>query len=580
MQKFFENRSAKFWLIIVILITIPTFYQLLRPGYYFMQDDLQAFRTQQMFKCFLDLQIPCRWIPDMGYQYGYPQFLFYPPSVYYMGAFIHLFGIQIIDSVKILFIAGLILSTVFMYIFLKAFFETEAKEKNFFTTTLPAIVGAVFYTYAPYKSLEVFVRGALNEFWSLVFFPLIFWAVYQLITKKKIKYLIFLSLVWGGLMLTHNLMVLIFTPLLLIWILLLIVLKKEWRMLPKVFIGLLLGSGMAAFFTLPIIFESKYAHLESMVGGYFDYRAHFVSLYRLFISNIYGYGSSGLGQDNNLTVSAGQIQSLVAAVGFFLALVFYKKNKIIATLAIILTLAEAMVLFMIHQKSSFIWSMFPFLVYMQFPWRFLTDSVFLLSILGALATYFIATINIKYVKIFSILVCISVFILHAQFFQPRDWFNITDADKFSGKLWEKELTISIFDYLPIYARFPPVHKAPDLPEVLKGKVIFSNYKKGSNYQFGEISSTESATLRLPLFDFPGMEVTVDGKIVAHDHNDCTGEDFCLGLITFDVSAGTHLIKAQLKDTPIRTAGNIISIISFFSIGILVFLNQKNGKTSS
>lgn len=580
MQKFFENRSAKFWLIIVILLTIPTFYQLLRPGYYFMQDDLQAFRTQQMFKCFLDLQIPCRWIPDMGYQYGYPQFIFYPPSVYYVGAFIHLFGIQIIDSVKILFIAGLVLSTLFMYIFLKAFFDGEAKEKNFFTITLPSIVGAMFYTYAPYKSLEVFVRGALNEFWSLVFFPLIFLGVYQLITKKKIKYLVFLSLSWAGLLLTHNLMVLIFTPLLLIWISSLIILKKEWRSLPKVFLALFLGFGMAAFFTLPIIFESKYAHLESLVGGYFDYRAHFVSLYRLFISNIYGYGSSGLGQDNNLTVSAGQIQSVVAAIGFFLALFFYKKNKKIAVITIVFTLAETMVLFMIHQKSSFIWSMFPFLVYMQFPWRILTDSVFLLSILGALATYFIATINIKYVKIFSVFVCASVFILHVQFFQPREWFNITDEDKFSGQLWEKELTISIFDYLPIFARFPPVHKAPELPEVLKGKVNILNYKKGSNYQFGEISSTESATLRLPLFDFPGMEVTIDDKVVTHDHNDCTGEDFCHGLITFNVPKGTHKIKAQLKDTPIRTAGNLISIISIFSIGILIFLNKKNEKTSS
>lgn len=580
MQKFFENRSARFWLIIVILLTVPTFYQLLRPGYYFMQDDLQAFRTQQMYKCFMDLQIPCRWIPDMGYQYGYPQFLFYPPSVYYVGAFIHLFGIQIIDSVKILFIAGLILSTVFMFIFLKAFFDGEAKEKNFFTTILPSLVGAMFYTYAPYKSLEVFVRGALNEFWSLVFFPLIFLGVYQLITKKKIKYLVFLSLSWAGLLLTHNLMVLIFTPVLLIWISSLIILKKEWRSLPRVLLALFLGFGVAAFFTLPIVFESKYAHLESLVGGYFDYRAHFVSLYRLFVSNIYGYGSSGLGQDNNLTVSAGQIQSLVAAIGFFLAILFYKKDKKIAVLAIVFTLAETMVLFMIHQKSSFIWSMFPFLVYMQFPWRILTDSVFLLSILGALATYFIATINIKCVKIFSVLVCVSVFILHVQFFQPRDWLNITDADKFSGNLWEKQLTISIFDYLPIFARFPPIHKAPDLPEVLKGKVDFLSYKKGSNYQFGEISSTESATLRLPLFDFPGMEVTVDGKVIAHDHNDCTGEDFCLGLITFDVPPGNHKIKAQLKDTPIRTTGNIISLVSVFSIGILIFLNQKNGKISS
>src|SRR3989344_4775898 len=112
-------RSYKFWIFLTLIFTIPTFYKLIRPGFFFMQDDLQAMRVYQMFRCFSDFQIPCRWVPDMGYQYGYPQFLYYPPSVYYLGAAIHLFGIQIIDSVKIMFALGYIFSALFMFIFLK-----------------------------------------------------------------------------------------------------------------------------------------------------------------------------------------------------------------------------------------------------------------------------------------------------------------------------------------------------------------------------------------------------------------------------------------------------------------------------
>src|SRR3989338_7668545 len=111
--------SIKYWIILVIVLTIPTFSQLVRPGFFPMQDDLQAMRVHQMFKCFQDLQIPCRWVPDMGYQYGYPQFNYYPPSVYYLGAILHTFGFQIIDSVKILFILGYIFSTLAMFLFLK-----------------------------------------------------------------------------------------------------------------------------------------------------------------------------------------------------------------------------------------------------------------------------------------------------------------------------------------------------------------------------------------------------------------------------------------------------------------------------
>jgi len=36
--------------------------------------------------------------------------------------------------------------------------------------------------------------------------------------------------------------------------------------------------------------------------------------------------------------------------------------------------------------------------------------------------------------------------------------RMTDEEKFSGANWQKQLTSSIFDYLPIYAPLPPVEK--------------------------------------------------------------------------------------------------------------------------
>ncbi len=414
--------------IIIFILIIPTFYQLLRPGFFFMQDDLQAFRTQQMFKCFEDLQFPCRWIPDMGYQYGYPQFIFYPPSVYYLGATFHLLGLQVIDSVKLMFILGFALSTLFMYGFLKTFFDSESKEKSFVHTTLPAFVGAMLYSYVPYKALEVFVRGALNEFWSMVFFPLIFWFSYQIIMKKNNKYIALLALSVGGLLLTHNLMSMIFAPVAALWCITLLLLKNNWRAIFKLAGGVILGVGLAAFFTLPVVFEGKYVHLESLVGGYFDYRQHFVNVNRLFISNHFGYGSSGLNQDNDLTLSTGQIQWMFAVATFFLAIGFLKKQRNLAILTIIFCLAELLILFMIHQKSSFIWEKLFFLSWLQFPWRFLTDSIFLLSLIGALGIFFVSLINKSAAKVVAAFLIIGVFTLHANFFTPKGWLDISDKE--------------------------------------------------------------------------------------------------------------------------------------------------------
>lgn len=564
---------------VLILLTVPTFYRLIRPGFFFMQDDLQAFRVLEMSKCFQDLQIPCRWIPDAGYGYGYPQFLYYPPLGYYLGAFLHLFGLQIIDSVKVLFILGYLLSTIFMFIFLKSFFEGESKEKSFEITTLPAFLGALLYTYAPYKALEVYVRGALSEFWSMVFFPLIFLFIYQLVVKKSLKYVILLSISIAGLLITHNLMTMIFVPIAIIWCMSLLFLKREWRSLPKIILGAILGLGLAAFYTLPVIFEAKYAHLETLLGGYFDYRAHFVNLEKLFFSNHFGYGSSGIGQDNDLTLSTGQIHWVVGILALVLSLALFKKFKSLAFLSIIFSIVELLVLFLIHQKSSFLWERLPLFIYLQFPWRFLTDSIFILSLLGSISIFLIATQNKILAKIFAVVIFIGIFILHGQFFQPKGWVNMTDNEKFSGQLWQKQLTISIFDYLPIYAKLPPNHEAPKQPEVLEGDVIFLNYQKGSNYQFGEVDVKETAILRLPLFDFPGMEVSVDGKMVKHVNNDCRGEEYCFGLISFSVPSGKHTIKAQLMDTPIRTAGNIMTLGALLVVIILIFKEHELWKTS-
>lgn len=560
MQQYFK----KVIVALLIILTIPLFFSLIRPGFFPMQDDLQAFRIQQMVKCFKDFQIPCRWIPDMGYQYGYPQFNFYPPGIYYIGALFNLAGIQVIDAVKILFILGFIFSALTMYFFLKSLLGKW-----------PAFVGAMLYSVVPYKATEVYVRGSLSEFWAFVFFPLIFWTSLQLVRFNKIKYVVYLAISIGLLLITHNLMSFIFLPIFGIWVITIILIWKKRRALLKVAVSCLLGLGLAAFFSLPVIFESKYVHLETLVGGYFDWRQHFVDLKQLFLSNYFGYGSSMLGPNDDLSLSVGIVHWILGLTAVILAIFTFKKEKRIGTIVLVMAAVELLVLFLMHQKSTFLWEMIPGLSWLQFPWRFLSDSTFILSFLGAITVYIIGNFNKKTGVVLGVLVIVILFVLHASFFKPYKWFNISDTDKFSGFSWEKQLTISIFDYLPIYAEFPPTQKAPILPEVLEGEVIFTSYKKGSNYQSGQINVKQNALVRLPLFDFPGMEVLVDGKKIEHTNSDCRKEQFCLGLVTVKVLSGDHSIRVQLADTPVRRIGNTITILSILVVFVLLSKKDEN-----
>ena len=549
-----------FWIILIALLTIPTFLSLIRPGFFPMQDDLQAFRVYEMDKCIQDWQIPCRWVPDAGYQYGYPQFNYYPPSVYYLGEILHKAGFQYIDTVKILFAAGYILSAIFMFLLVSEFLD------NF-----SGFISAMIYSYVPYKAVEVFVRGAMSEFWSLVFYPLIFWAVYKLIKTSKVKYVALLAISLGLLLTTHLLMAMIFSLSAIIWTVYWLIKEKKLKEIYKVIAGVVLGIGFAAFFVLPVLLERQYAHTETLTEGYFGYLQHFVNIYKLFFSREWGYGSSGF-PNEKLNLSTGLVQWIFGLITLGLGSFYLisRKKKNYASLAVVLGILELFTLFMIHVKSSFIWSGVPILAWLQFPWRFLTVSIFLLAILAGIGVYLMSRFKIWIGLAFVVV----AFVLNVGYFVPKSWENITDVDKFSGVSWQKELTISIFDYLPIYAKLPPITAAPPQPEVLEGVANFSNYTKGSDFQKGVINVTKDALIRLPLFDFPGMVTRIDGKEVTHWNNDCRKEPFCLGLITFRVPAGSHTIEVKLTNTPIRTAGNYLSLVSFVVIGVLLVVRKK------
>ncbi len=554
-----------FWIILLIVAVIPSFSSLIRPGFFSMHDDLQAFRIYEMDKCFSDWQIPCRWVPDAGYQYGYPQFNYYPPLPYYVGEILHKVGFQYIDSVKILFALGFLLSALAMFLLVSELFG------NF-----PGFVSAIVYTYVPYKAVDVYVRGALSEFWALIFYPLVFWAVYKLIKTLKARYIALLGISLGCLLTTHLLMSLIFTLPAVVWTVFWLIREKKFGKILKVILGVILGVGLAAFFILPVIFEGQYAHTETMTMGYFGYLQHFVNIFKLFFSGEWGYGSSGF-PNEKLNLSTGIVQWVFALVTIGLSAFYIYRKKTgekvrnFSRLALVLGALELLTLFMIHVRSSFIWKLLPFLAWLQFPWRFLTISIFLLAILAGLGIYLIPKFKIA----IGVAVMAVAFLLNYSYFMPKDWKDITDVDKFSGESWEKQLTISIFDYLPIYAKLPPVIKAPDTPEILEGEAAFTEYKKGSDYQWGIVNAKEEVLIRLPLFDFPGMKVTVDNQKVNHWHDDCRGQEFCLGLITLKVPGGEHKIRVELMDTPVRRIGNYLSILSFLTIsGILIIKKKK------
>ncbi len=238
LRKIFRHQN--FWPIVIIVFTaILAGRTLLTPGYFRMHDDLQMMRQLEMEKCFLDLQIPCRWVPDMGYGFGFPLFNYYPPLPYLVGELFRLVSFSFVDTVKIVSLLSFTFSGISMYFFSKEFFGKVG-----------GVLSSIFYIWAPYHAVDVYVRGAMNEAWAFIWFPVILLFSYKLLTagskpgRAKAGLIISLALSWAGLLLSHNLMVLIFTPVFGVWILFFLIRGKNWR---KIISSILLRIKKIAF---------------------------------------------------------------------------------------------------------------------------------------------------------------------------------------------------------------------------------------------------------------------------------------------------------------------------------------------
>ena len=561
------GKNLLFFLILIVAI-IPTFYSLLKQDYYVMHDDTQMIRQLEFEKCLKDGQIPCRWSPDLGYEYGYPLFNFYPPLPYIVGQFYRTLGFSFMNSVKLSAATQIILSTIFMYFLAKSLFGR-----------IGGLFSAIFYAYVPYHALNIYVRGAYNEAWAAVFFPLIFYFSYKLIKTSKTKNVIGLALAYSGLFLSHNPMLLTFTPFFIAWTLFWLIIEKKITFSKKIINQLplftkflfsgLLSLSLTAFFVLPMIFETKYTQIQSMFQGYYHYSVHFVSLFQLFISNFWSDGASVPGPNDGLSFMVGYLHWTIPLliVIFSLYLLIKKKpisNKII--ISIFLSFLGLFSIFMAHNKSTFLWQIFAPVQKIQFPWRFLNNTAFLLSLsVGVLPYIFHKYINKKTSIIISFLFIVVLFLLNFTYFKPLQSYSITDDQKFSGGNWTSQIASGIYDYLPKTANQPA--KTAAIPYITKvdpknSIINLSGQKKGTDWLFFNLFLNQDSKITISQLAFPEFQITDKGQKIDYQIEPE------MGLMVLNLKAGEHQIYVKLKNTPIRTIANYISLFAW--LGLILY----------
>lgn len=548
MPKIINFVKKHLFIVLIIVISIPSFFRMLKPGIYSMQD-FHYFRLVEYGKCLKDLQLPCRWSTGSALGFGEPLFVFYGQVSYFLGQIFRLFGFSNITSLKLLFITSIIGSGISMY-----FLSKRIWKSNF-----AGFVSALIFMYAPYRAVDVWVRGALPEALSFVIFPLLIYQLELWFEKKKEEYVIFFSLLLSLLICTHNLsfvMFLVFLAPYLIYKFKVKNIKKKEVFNLTLFI--VLSFLLSAFYIFPVIFESKFVTLHSTTTGYFDFKGHFLTLKQILFSRYWGYGASVFGTEDGLNLSVGLVQWLAPLLAIVVSLKSNKKNlrKIVLFTAI-----GWFCLFFTHNKSTFLWQIIPFMKYIQFPWRFLSIAIFSFS----LASGGIIINQKKDNKINLILTGLIAILSVAftfNYFKEDIWYKFTDSNLTSGKLWEDQTRASINDYWPVYGKKVPESYAP---EAFGNQILI---EKRSNYYKYNVYAENETFHYFPITYFPGWNAYInDKKVEIKPFGD-------FGLISLNVPPGKNMIEFKFSNTFVRRIGDLVSILSLVTIIILLIRNEK------
>jgi hypothetical protein len=512
-----------FW--IILLLSIPTFGLMLKPGIYTMHD-FHVFRQQQFEKCLIQTNsFPCRWAFDAGMGFGEPVFNFYGQLPYWIGQLFRILSFSILDSVKANFIFSIVASSVAMYSLANKFWSKRG-----------ALFSALFYAFAPYRAVDVWVRGALGESLAFVFFPLILLCLKEYVENRRLKYLFWLILAFAGLIITHNLSLMIFLPFALVWFMYFFI-KSNNKSIHTIYdlisAGLVTGL-LAAFYLLPVIFESGLVTVGETITGYYNFRLHYVTLRQLFLSFYWGYGGSVWGPNDTMSFSLGHFHWISSVAILLLALLRQRVGEVF--LFLILAIFAA---FLTHGKAEFIWEAIKPMAFIQFPWRFLTMSTLFLSLAAGAVVKFIP-------KRAWVIILTMAIGFYSGNFRPDIWRNISDQEQFSGKLWDEQRSSALSDFWPKSVKLPD-RLAPAKPETI---LETDSYQK----------------TRYPIVYFPGWTAKSGNKTLEVFPS---GD---MGLVTVRTPPNSNTILS-FKDTPVRKIGNIVSFATL--IGLLIWVWKRS-----
>ena len=290
-----------------------------------------------------------RWLMGMNEGLGSPVFYYYPPVPFFLTSLLKPFFPDDLHGWHQLGLSAslaLIASGLCAYLWLKDLTERTS-----------ALLAAVLYMATPYHlAADLYIRGSFAEYWAFAWMPLVLFFAHRIVSGDKLA-MAGLAVSYSLLLMTHLPTTLIFSPILVCYVLYLSGSGQKLRVTGRVLTGVALGIGLSAVFLWPAMTTQHLVLLDRMTTGYFSYKNW------LIFSNFF------LWKEDKVTLLLLTLDLAAIACGAFV-IARIDQDKSTRPLNIFWLVVAMASIFMMTDFSRPIWLIFPVVQKIQFPWRF------------------------------------------------------------------------------------------------------------------------------------------------------------------------------------------------------------------
>jgi hypothetical protein len=390
--------------------------------------------------------------------------------------------------------------------------------------------------------------------------------------QAKLWWVMVLGLSYGGFIWSHPPTAYQFSLGFVVALVVLAVVRREWRGLVRVGGGMALGVGIAAAYILPAVLEQNLIHKDYILGSW-PYHNTYVFVHDIFnayqfvdfywrINSLWALGLAFTILCGAALLLAGKDSDALAAdgpaKGFRGVFAFFERDGLLSAelkqRVLMWMMLGLFVSFMMHKISKPIGQHIPKIDIGIFTWRMLAMTTLVMALLAN-------ALRRQRKKLMTAFATLSLLILlgGAAFSLLSVCLPMVKAPRF-----EPELEHMNNATLPATVPGSPEELPDDVPPAElaedNGQVAIEKWEP--EHRVVRVELTEADQLWIRAFNFPGWTATVDGKPAEIK----TGDD--LGDIQIDLAAGNHEVRVDFLDTPVRRNAERVTLITFIFVIVM------------